>query len=391
MSLADAAVWAETALLARRLSRRPAAGPDPGPRYLVLAPTSRPGSGGDEVTVAACVTALRERGLPVHLVVPDDSVRWPEPTDLQYVVAPGLFRRSAVLRRAPLGVAVGPRDTAVLLATDVLDGTYSPARVLRQLALLHAVKRAGGRAAVVSFTFRDRVDSLVERRLRVIAPVVSPRDEDSAANIRRSLPTAAAAGLRPAPDIAFLLPGPQAPAPGVRRTVVNIHPSLCPTEAALDRLVGAVADGVAGCADLLLLGHDSRSRIADELALRRLRAELEGRGTPAPVVPALPPSEVRELLRRTSCVVTGRMHLAVAALATGVPTVCIAYGGRKFEGLRAQAGIDVPLLDPATLTGTALRAAVEAACRVPRLQRGEAATQLRARAGRHIEAIVGLP
>lgn len=383
VTLASIALDVEAALAARWMGRRSPTDPS---RYLVIPPTSAPGSGGDEATVAACVTALQERGLDVYVVTPDESVRWPEPADLQHLVMPR-FGRSALLRRKPLGTHIGPRDTAVLLATDVLDGTYSPARVLRQLALLHVVKHAGGRVSVVSFTFRDRVDERIQRRLRALGAALSPRDEDSAANVRSVL----AVDSPVAPDIAFLLPGPTHAAADPGGTVVNIHPALCRSPAELERLVLAVADSLDGRGAVRLLCHDTRGRLADEVALERLRRELTHRGTDAPVLPKPGPSEIRRLVRGASCVVTGRMHLAVAALATGVPVVCLTYGGRKFHELRTQSGLDVPLLAPATVTGSALREAMDAACRVPAVQRREAATRLRARAHAHADAIVGRP
>lgn len=61
------------------------------------------------------------------------------------------------------------------------------------------------------------------------------------------------------------------------------------------------------------------------------------------------PREVMERVSRCRIVVTGAYHAAVFALAQGIPAVCLAkteYFVDKFEGLAAQFGVGLVILDP---------------------------------------------
>jgi polysaccharide pyruvyl transferase WcaK-like protein len=52
-------------------------------------------------------------------------------------------------------------------------------------------------------------------------------------------------------------------------------------------------------------------------------------------------------------VLTGRMHLAIAALGCGVPVACITYQG-KFEGLFEHFDLPPLMLDPVRVSETSL-------------------------------------
>lgn len=54
--------------------------------------------------------------------------------------------------------------------------------------------------------------------------------------------------------------------------------------------------------------------------------------------------EIKALCSHLDCLISGRMHLAIAALGMGIPVACIEYQG-KFEGLFRHFGIDGMVLD----------------------------------------------
>jgi polysaccharide pyruvyl transferase WcaK-like protein len=85
---------------------------------------------------------------------------------------------------------------------------------------------------------------------------------------------------------------------------------------------------------LLLISHDVRATDADEGCLRKVcEALLSEFGDDVRMAPlGLAADELKSLVRLTDAVVTGRMHLAIAALGVGVPIAGLSYQG-KFQGL----------------------------------------------------------
>ncbi len=55
--------------------------------------------------------------------------------------------------------------------------------------------------------------------------------------------------------------------------------------------------------------------------------------------------ELKAIAGEVNLILTGRMHLAIAALGQGVPPLCVVYQG-KFEGLMAHFELDGLMLDP---------------------------------------------
>jgi polysaccharide pyruvyl transferase WcaK-like protein len=54
-------------------------------------------------------------------------------------------------------------------------------------------------------------------------------------------------------------------------------------------------------------------------------------------------AEIKGIVGETDCVLTGKMHVAVAALGRGVPVACVTYQD-KFEGLMQHFGLDDVLM-----------------------------------------------
>jgi len=98
-------------------------------------------------------------------------------------------------------------------------------------------------------------------------------------------------------------------------------------------------------ASWLLLAHDYRPEIADDNCLRPLADRLE----PAlgehvhHVKQMLSAGEIKAVVGLVDGVITGRMHLAIAALGQGTPVAAITYQD-KFQGLFAHFGISESLL-----------------------------------------------
>ncbi|MGY3461129.1 polysaccharide pyruvyl transferase WcaK-like protein [Bradyrhizobium sp. LM3.4] len=98
-------------------------------------------------------------------------------------------------------------------------------------------------------------------------------------------------------------------------------------------------------ASWLLLAHDYRPEIADDNCLRPLADRLRDRlGEHVHHVDqVLSASEIKAVVGLVDGVVTGRMHLAIAALGQGTPVAAITYQD-KFQGLFAHFGVSESLL-----------------------------------------------
>lgn len=125
---------------------------------------------------------------------------------------------------------------------------------------------------------------------------------------------------------------------GERVFALNLHPALGGAGVS-KRLAGAAAAALASISSSepvawLLLAHDFRDRTRCSETL----AEVEQLARAALGVRLLRPTdelsarEVKAVAAQLDGVVSGRMHLAIAALGQGTPVACLTYQG-KFEGL----------------------------------------------------------
>lgn len=258
-------------------------------------------------------------------------------------------------------------DAVAVLGADVMDGYYSLAHPTRVLLLADLLARQGLRVVVLGFSFNERphpalgpIFDGVRARVRL-----NLRDPISFARFRSfsrapaTLVADSAFLLRPDPDQPGV--GPIAAWTAARRAAgdavlaFNVHPMLvkASTDADVQRLVDAAAQALMTLAgerpvSWLLLPHDYRGRSGDDRCLlplaERLRDALGERvhhpGT------ALSAKALKAVAGLMDGVVTGRMHLAIAALGGGVPVAGLTYQD-KFQGLFQHFGLPAELLlDP---------------------------------------------
>ena len=248
----------------------------------------------------------------------------------------------------------------MVMGADVLDGAYSPETsvfVWRTAELCH---EHGVGARIVGSSFNQQPDPAVcsvVRSLRLRFPVCC-RDPQSLRRLRRL----SSGNLNLTADVAFLLE-PSA-SPGIRvqlagrwiewqkrqkRQViaVNISQHCVHGESAsgvlefLSSLAGAL-QSTARSADIsvLLLPHDIRSNSDDRSLLENLRRSLRStlRSRVLLLKYRASAAEVKGLVGKVDMLLTGRMHLAVAALSQIVPPASFVYQG-KFEGLYEHFGL----------------------------------------------------
>lgn len=353
-------VWRASDLLfatiaARHLKPREPLAPSAGTHYVVPL-VSGIGSLGDEAMAVAVTNRLRDADPEAKITVvchhdvdlaavPNMGVAYDDVFSLEGYFAPMPGAR----RIGALADLLRSATHLVLVGADVMDGRYSDSRSYRRWRLAIAGRDLGLRTAVIGFSFSDRATPRVMRYLRRNGDALNLccREPVSAGRLssllRRDVGSAA--------DLAFLLP-PQALrsdgavkaanfADSSRPTVVvNINSlSFAQSSAAFDSEVirGAYVPllqrlhAATGCA-FLLLPHDIRPRASDVTQLHILDRLLGDTVPTHVVVDRITAGEVKHLCGSAQLVLTGRMHLGIAALGAGVPALFFDYQG-KVQGL----------------------------------------------------------
>lgn len=326
---------------------------------LILLPAGY-GSLGDEAMVRGLLAQLDGplAGWNIDLLSIYDDERWPRFPGVRNVItlSPGAEgTTSGVLEKMK---AIMPRYEAfALIGADVLDGHYSVQESCQRLALVNMANRLGLTSTIFGFSFNghphpDALADLINLAERVLLQVRDP------VSLRRL----ASHGIRNAAqvaDIAFLMP-PAGPSfnteeieawiraqKTVGRTVMIFNLSrqaLAGAGQTRERVLDELSEMLAMLIStrrlsVLWLPHDLRkggkaedNDVAIAMALaRRVSKKLAGDEYHRLFV-AIDVSEVKRLAGMADLVITGRMHLAVAALGMGVPTIGISFQG-KFEGL----------------------------------------------------------
>ena len=241
-------------------------------------------------------------------------------------------------------------DAVAALGADILDGYYDPVSAAQTLAICDLAARSGVPTTVLGFSFNSKPSPLLRPVFaRLHAGVkLHVRDAISLDRLRAfsDVPATLVA------DAAFMLVAGKPPAEavawvdeqrGAGRCVIgiNIHPLLIKhaTPAQIDLIVQRTTDAlrqVAGrrAVAWLLLPHDYRGENGDGRCLApiaaRLAPDLGDR------VMMLTGEHGAAVLKGVAAlldgVLSGRMHLAIASIGKGVPTLCVTYQG-KFEGL----------------------------------------------------------
>jgi colanic acid/amylovoran biosynthesis protein len=336
-------------------------------------PWSLVGSKGDEAMMLGVVNALVKRGgvLEVGIITAtpeaDAAARRLGFTPMRVWGAPTLEKLLGELREfAP--------SAALVLGADIMDGFYSPHTTVKVLAIADVLVRSGIPSSVLGFSFNENPDSRIRgafTRANAGGVRLNVRDTISLERLGRFVSVDA----KLVADAAFLL-DPDSLSSEVLRVAtwaddrrrsgsvvlgVNLNPILASgiagtsVESFAEQFSRELRMAVQGRAvSLCLLSHDYRGDAGDNRALDTVYSELADELGPAMLYPSgrYSAAELKAMAGCTDAVLTGRMHLAIAALGMGKPVAAITYQG-KFEGLFAH--FDLPSylsLDPNTALRT---------------------------------------
>jgi polysaccharide pyruvyl transferase WcaK-like protein len=335
--------------------------PSPPSRLFIIPSDPRTpfGSRGDDAMLRSVVDTLRARraDLSVSMSASSDTVvdagerihMVPETSTLAGFV-------DAIRRAKP--------DALVVIGADVMDGHYGPLFTARRLLAADLMAREGVPTVITGFSFNAHPHPLLARLFDVLDQRVCLHVRDPL-----SLRRFRAFSSRPATlvaDVAFLLePDEASPRLGAifdwiaerrrrgeRVFGLNLHPVLGGADVSkgLANAAAAALTSISSSEPVswLLLAHDFRTRTSCSDTLAEIERLAQGRLGARLLRPTeqLSARELKAVAGKLDGVVSGRMHLAIAALGQGTPVCCVTYQG-KFEGLFEHFGLPLSLLmDP---------------------------------------------
>lgn len=259
--------------------------------------------------------------------------------------------------------AIGRAGHVMAIGADMLDGSYNPAIIHRWLDMIEAAGRLGCRTAILNFSFSEKPDPAICARLAALSGVTfAPREGVSLDRFTRQT---GQPGIQSA-DIAFLLE-PAIESPEARKAEDWLRAQkaqghvILGINASGHTLGRMQEDGIAAYVRLceawldadpkrsiLFMPHDfRRPGVGDVDALDKIDAALPERlrSRARMLRPPFHAWDIKGLCGLLDGMLTGRMHLTIAGLGMGVPSMAVVYLG-KFEGLMARFGYDGLLVTP---------------------------------------------
>lgn len=331
-------------------------------RSLVFPPDPRTivGSRGDDAMISAVLEAIRagSHETQVDMICEGQGVSVAEKMGVRPVLLGADREFPATVTKLLAG---GEYGTFFGLGADIIDGSYGPRIPALMLIAADLAARSGSRAAILGCSFGKEPAPQLTPVFRQLDPRVKLNIRDPLSLQRMQTFAPVSAGL--VADLAFTLrPGqPDDRAANwieAQRSAgccvigVNVHTILVrnPDAAWIESMTASLARAICGVAtrrkvSWLLLPHDYRENLGDVDCLRRISGALQQH----PDVQFLllegqhSAADLKALVGCLDGVVTGRMHLAIAALGMGVPALGLTYAD-KFEGLFSHFDLPASLL-----------------------------------------------
>lgn len=301
------------------------------------------GSLGDEALLGGSLAVNEAAGYRTTVWSPGDATRWPEHLgrvdSIDGAVHPlGFHWRYSELPRSG--------RMLVILGADSIDGLYGVRSITARVRLANDHVAGGGEAHFANFSLRSEIAPGIRRILRHLdsSVTLSARDE---------LSQSRAADLFErevliAPDIAQFLKPQKSNATtrtieslrGARekgRPVVTLVPNAHfgalygNSDRYAQGLITVMRELTKAGAFVCVLTHDRRESPGDESLAKAVYSEVRGGRGVTSLHLARTAAEAKTVLSEADLVVSGRMHAAVAALSSSVPTIGLDYAD-KFVG-----------------------------------------------------------
>lgn len=239
-----------------------------------------------------------------------------------------------------------------VMGADILDGKYGAAQVARIAAYGNHSVKLGIPTTLLGFSFNNRPRWTSRHALSRLHRDVTVNVRDAASLERFTRLVGMPAQL--CADCAFLMPPADEGADtateawiaqqrtagripiGVNLNAHAFSPILAHLD--MDSLISGIADRLVRSAQrhalaILLIPHDFKPDSGDLVMLKALSRHLHAAGwAPVRTIETRHADQVKRIAGQLDLVLTGRMHLAIAALGSGTPVLSITYQD-KFEGL----------------------------------------------------------
>lgn len=323
------------------------------------------GSIGDDAMITAVLQHARASNPDVEVDILVEGSNLVDATLQRGFVPVDIFGKPDFIQALAQQFLARKYDCVVVVGADAMDGYYHPLVSAKLLASADLAAAAGIQNVILGFSFNETPHPALAMFYRSLHPECSLKVRD-AISLER-LKSFAKTNAALVADSAFSLV-PSEPDEDTRAWIArkrgegyrvmgfNLHPMLFKNadSAQTETIIRRAVEGLQFAADArpvcwLLIPHDYREKIGDQAYLKAI----------AELVPGSKTDRVRYLDGKWSApvlkgiagqldgLVSGRMHLAIAALGKGVPAICIAYQG-KFEGLYRHFGLSAAnLLSPA--------------------------------------------
>lgn len=238
----------------------------------------------------------------------------------------------------------------IVMGADVLDGAYGTINSIQRLRLLNLAAKMGMKTAITGCSFNGAKEKRILRQLVAAersGTVIHAREKVSLVRLQKFLQE-----VVPVADLAFMVDVEKYPI-GSKIAEIKNHAANWREDSGLvvginfcgwnindkDLFFDSFATAILKLSDprqkiaLILIPHDTREDGWSDLATleafhRKIGKRMEVIGTPQDIRSGI---DAKQVVSWCDVLLTGRMHLAIAAHDQGVPAVSFSYQG-KFEG-----------------------------------------------------------
>ena len=324
-----------------------------GDRWHVLIAPPGGGNIGDQAMVEAF---LENTTGPVRIVVRSaEDIRLPAEHADRARLEPCpalLYGEGTEHRRAVAALAhiLASARSLTVVGADIMDGAYNVRASIRRANVATLARGAGVDARILGFSWNGRPHPGARRALARAGRAGTRlllRDPVSARRARQD-------GLQNVTEVADSVFSARTTSPRAAEEFLGTHPGPYAVVNA-SGLIGRSMDQVTEYAAIVrsmrdsgltvvLLPHVVRSSADDATACRAIYERVGGDGVVL-VDRVLEPAEVRGLCAGARLVLTGRMHLAIQSMWSGVPAITLSTQG-KVEGLMTLFGTQSLCVEP---------------------------------------------
>lgn len=319
----------------------------------VVIPAAAPGGTGDDAMVNGSIAALSAEylGERISILVPNIY-----PTDFRFSPEREHLKLFSNWTHPAIEAAeLTGYKRVYVLGADILDGVYNLPDAIKRIRLAGVCSEQGQDSRIVGFSLNENPHPAVLQEFKLLKNVpLFLRDPLSYERAKRLI----GGDVRLSADVAFLLqpmPGEhsanverfatQARTHGNRVYGLNIHDLLARFSlgGTFDKLISSISGLIVSRKDcsFVLIPHDYRQTVDDRVPLQRIYDSLDDESRQRILFVSEPvrAAEIKQICKSLDGVLTGRMHLAIAALGMGVPVMGIVYQG-KFEGTLSYFDLD---------------------------------------------------